>query len=966
MSEHPESEDYLSRGLSSVIRRQRARADGEQRPSLLDACDSDVKSVTEPMPTELAGRTVVDLIARGGVGLVYRVSDRELGRELAVKVLSRSYAQDAEMVERFEAEARVCAQLQHPGIVPIHDAGRLPDGRPFFTMKVVEGDTLGALLAARDEPAVRDEPATHRRRFVEVFERVCQTLAYVHAKGVVHGDLKPSNVMVGAFGEVQVMDWGFAREVDLESTVHPDRSIPHILGTPAYMAPEQARGDELAITSRTDVFGLGAILCEILTGRPPYAGETKSVTYLQATQCWQDDVREALHDCGGDAALVALASRCLDPDAQQRPHDATDVAREVTGYLEGLETRARELQLKAVAAEARATQERRSRRIVLALGAALLAAVIAVAGTLVWLQHERSSREAETHRLLAELVERGRSLAERARASDTRQLLYWDEAQTALTQAQHLAGTRDASGQDRAVVAQLLDSIQVEARAAQRQHSLVQWAERMRPHYTDDRNAATVARGYRAGFARFGFTFAEQPDAAVEQIQASPVADVLCAAVDDWARVARNRDHGELHGRDIDWRALVDIARRADPHPFRDRLRVAFRDDQLDELLSLVGAEELRTASPATRNLLGKCLFDLGASEQAIEVLRVASVAYPRDFWILHDLAVFLRRQPDASTHEILGLCRAAVAVRPSDPHALSDFAHALAFLQDRPGAAGVVLERVHALTPSYTRSWFPELLVLNGRFDEALALARTNAERSPGDAVALRVLGWTAHIQGQPNVSVSALRKVCELRPGEPGPQLELASALADLGQLDGARTAALTARQHTARAASGHRWTRCDEVLAAALLRTKDPASLAAVDGWPDLIRGTANHLLGNEVRAAEELRDWFDSDPEDADHLHFVIAARASLAAARATDDREATTRWQLQAARFLRAAVAVCVEQSEVPATRRGALITLRWLQGDPVMKSGPWLGDAAIEFENLQQSMRTLAKRLVGT
>src|SRR5262249_50660160 len=162
------------------------------------------------------------------------------------------YRDDREMRQRFEAEAQIGGQLQHPGIAPVHELGRLPDGRPFFTMKLVEGQTLAALLEARTDPA-QDLP-----RLLGIFERGCQPIGYAHARGVIHRDLKPSNVMVGAFGEMQVMDWGLAKvlpqggtvdqpapEVDVIRTVRSgsdDASrAGSVLGTPAYMSPEQAR-----------------------------------------------------------------------------------------------------------------------------------------------------------------------------------------------------------------------------------------------------------------------------------------------------------------------------------------------------------------------------------------------------------------------------------------------------------------------------------------------------------------------------------------------------------------------------------------------------------------------------------------------------------------------------------------------------------------------------------------------------
>jgi hypothetical protein len=144
-------------------------------------------------------------IARGGMGVVLKGRDIDLGRDLAVKVLLERYRDDSELLTRFIEEAQIGGQLQHPGIVPIYELGKFADRRPYFAMKLVQGRTLAALLAERPDPAA-DLP-----RFLAIFEQVCQTVAYAHARGVIHRDLKPSNVMVGSFGEVQVMDWGLAK-----------------------------------------------------------------------------------------------------------------------------------------------------------------------------------------------------------------------------------------------------------------------------------------------------------------------------------------------------------------------------------------------------------------------------------------------------------------------------------------------------------------------------------------------------------------------------------------------------------------------------------------------------------------------------------------------------------------------------------------------------------------------------------
>ena len=179
-------------------------------------------------------------LARGGMGVVYEADDIELQRRVAIKVLATELA-SPEAEERMRAEARVIAQLEHPGIVPLHDAGTLPDGRVFYAMKLVRGKTLTEITA----------PATEVLR---LFLRVCEAVAFAHSRGVIHCDLKPSNVMVGAFGEVLVMDWGVARSLS-ENTAG---SAPAVMGTRGFMSPEQERG--LPLDATADVFALGAML----------------------------------------------------------------------------------------------------------------------------------------------------------------------------------------------------------------------------------------------------------------------------------------------------------------------------------------------------------------------------------------------------------------------------------------------------------------------------------------------------------------------------------------------------------------------------------------------------------------------------------------------------------------------------------------------------------------------------------
>jgi serine/threonine-protein kinase len=280
-------------------------------------------------------------IGRGGMGTIFEGRDAELGREVAVKVLRETHAGDPQLAARFAEEARILGRLQHPAIVPMCELGRLADGRPYLTMRLIKGQTLAKLLADRPDPS-RDRP-----HHLKIFEQVCQALAYAHSKSVAHLDLKPSNVMVGAFGEIQVMDWGLARVLPGGRPATPEdpgsRAKPAsgaVLGTPAYMSPEQAHGETDSVDERADVFGLGAILCEVLTGHPPYTGKDRHALLRRARRGDLADALRRLDACGADRELVGLARSCLAVHPNDRPGDAGKVAVVVTGYLETVLRRA--------------------------------------------------------------------------------------------------------------------------------------------------------------------------------------------------------------------------------------------------------------------------------------------------------------------------------------------------------------------------------------------------------------------------------------------------------------------------------------------------------------------------------------------------------------------------------------------------------------------------------------------------
>src|SRR5262245_59826301 len=301
---------------------------GWSQPPLLRDDSSDgplVQPASPEMPRSASDRyQLLGEIARGGMGVILKGRDPRLGRDMAFKVLKTEHIGKPAAEQRFVEEAQVGGQLQHPGILPVYDLGRFDDGRPFFAMKFVKGDTLA------DQLAERASPSADRGNFLQIFLKVCETVAYAHSRGVIHRDIKPSNIMVANYGEVLVMDWGLAKVLprggvadeakakqasrERERPEQSDRDVVHtalvgsigsetlagsVMGTPAFMPPEQAGGEIDKLDERADVFGLGAVLCVILTGKPPYvAGDAEAVRLL-AVRGKLDDAYRRLDASGG-------------------------------------------------------------------------------------------------------------------------------------------------------------------------------------------------------------------------------------------------------------------------------------------------------------------------------------------------------------------------------------------------------------------------------------------------------------------------------------------------------------------------------------------------------------------------------------------------------------------------------------------------------------------------------------------
>lgn len=311
-------------------------------------------------------------LKRGGMGVVFTAFQLALKREVAIKTLRLDRPFDARAAQRFLTESLITAKLQHPAVPPVFEVGRFSDDRPYLVMKLIRGEDLDDLLKKR--PTL----ATDLPRFLVVFEQVCQAVGYAHSHGIIHRDLKPANVMVGEFGEVQVMDWGIAKsgvghqgseasEEPLPSTVSREQAHTEeafatqagtAMGTPAYMAPEQARGEWDKVDTRADVFSLGGILSEILTGQPPFVAETGQLTIILAASGNVSVAFGRLDQSGADPELIALAKRCLQSNREDRLADGKAVADAIAAYRTGVEARLRRAEADRTAAAVKAEEAR--------------------------------------------------------------------------------------------------------------------------------------------------------------------------------------------------------------------------------------------------------------------------------------------------------------------------------------------------------------------------------------------------------------------------------------------------------------------------------------------------------------------------------------------------------------------------------------------------------------------------------
>ena len=778
------------------------------------ALEDEGGSAIDETPLELSDGPyrVLGVLARGGMGVVLRGHDEEIGRDVALKVLRQSDHSSARL--RFIEEAQVTGQLEHPGIVPIYHLGSDDAGRPYFAMKLVEGETLAARLGRRID--FRSE----RARFLGLFLQVCHTVAYAHARRVIHRDLKPANIMVGAFGEVQVLDWGLAKVLgsselgpssprDAEGT-GMGSSAPEtvrtrsgsnsaslhgtVMGTPRYISPEQAQGEVDRLDRRADVFSLGAILCEILTGEPPFPSEGGEA--LAAAKLGRvEPALERLARCGADPVLVELAQRCLAPSPADRPADAGRLAAEVERSLAAVEERAHAAELEAEAARARIAAERRARRLAVAFTASAALFALVLVFVFQWRAHER---ERDVLRLSAEVngaLDRADGRLQAALAAPLDDPAPWEAAALAVDAAASILAGGATTSEVRDRLLDLRAGFRVSrslrddaATELARDRAMVARLEEIRMPTGDGIDPFDYPRmdsDYRAAFADFGVDVAN-PSQARTRLAESDIAAALAQALDQWALCSRElAQAGSEQGSDFT-RELLLLASGIDPDPARTRVRSALAELDADALRGLASsAQQDLSLAPESFLLIAGGLRTLGDHAGAAQLLKSAVRRYRNDFWLsLHTALALRAASGDLRSEEAVAYFHGALGVRPDSREVRHLYGQGLHLL-GRPREALAVFRELRRTDPEYGHglAHIAELTVELEGWSRALATAREAVRLAPRDSYALTWYGRILEETGSTWLAVAPLRLAAEIDPigGNLG---RLAAALSHAGR--------------------------------------------------------------------------------------------------------------------------------------------------------------------------------------
>jgi serine/threonine-protein kinase len=819
---------------------------------------------------EIPGYVVEGILGRGGVGVVYKARHLKLGRPVALKMLLAGPYASAPELMRFMREAQAVAALDHINIVQVHDVGEL-EGRPYYTMELVEGGSLAQRLAGAPQPAAG--AAT----MVATLARAIHT---AHQRGIVHRDLKPGNVLLTLEGTPKISDFGLARYLDREGALTLTGAR---VGTPSYMAPESAAGKTSEIGPQADIYSLGGILYEMLTGRPPFRGETTAETERQLLT--QEPVPPSRLNAKVPRDLQTICLKCLNKDPQRRYTTAAALADDIERFQRGEPISARP----AGVIERTGKWVRRRPGVAAALVGSVFV-IAAAGGAALWFITDRA---ATTRAVQADLKE----------VTDAEHRSDWTGASAALGRAKarlgnrsiaYLHGEMDQDAQD-LELAHLLGSAELN------RFSL------MEGRYSRRFDKVHANAAYTDAFRRSGIgSTGDDPGAVAARIRQSNIKAALVDALDDWALcVADPQEH----------RWLFQVACAADPDPngWRDRARDPAVYNDRNALLQLTQSASSAKATVRLLVALGERLQDAGAD--ATPFLRQVQKEYPNDFWVNTILGDAIRNGGDPA--ESLRYYQAALAIRPDSAVAYGNLGVALAadgrlddaidqfragiqidkdFIhghyslglalrkQGRTSEAIAELKEASRLAPDFADGQYNLGLALHdsGQLDQAIESFRMALRADPNHAYAHFNLGAALRKKGRTNEAISELSHAIRLVPDIADWHYNLGLALADSNQPDQAIESFRTALQLDPNHAYARfnlgvalwKERRIDE----AIPELKEACRLAPKFADSKYILALALADDGQLDQAIESFRSVLRIDPKNADaHFNLGMALR-----------------------------------------------------------------------------------------
>jgi serine/threonine protein kinase/tetratricopeptide (TPR) repeat protein len=815
--------------------------EGSQQPSDPRAT-ADERSTTEQAGLVLAGRyKLVEQIGEGGMGTVWMTQQTEpIKRLVAVKLLKPGM-DSRQVVARFEAERQALALMDHPNIAKVLDGGTTGAGRPYFVMDLVRGVPITRYC---------DEHRLTPRQRLELFVPVCQAVQHAHQKGIIHRDIKPSNVLVAFYDGrpvPKVIDFGVAKAAGQPLTEHTlVTGFGAVVGTPEYMSPEQAELNNQDIDTRSDVYSLGVLLYELLTGTTPVDRKRlRKVALLEVLRKVREEepprpsarvsTTEELPAIAANRAtepkrlsglvrgeLDWIVMKALEKDRNQRYETANGFALDVQRYL------ADEPVLACPpSAWYRFRKFARRNKARLTIAAGLLTAVAVLAGGCVWTWQDKAKRQAKTTYEVNEALREATLLWDQAKAAPVGDLSKWNAALEAAKRARTALDAGSADDEIHQRVQRTLAELEEGRTAARlaavqagRDRRMVERLVRIRLQANVGDGYLTLGqadRDYATAFREYGIDLlAMSPADAAAAIRKRAIQADLVAALHDWLHIRLSARKPDSEGVS----RLLQALGAADPDPLRAGLRDALTRKDATALEKLAAEPETLAWPTPTLQLLGYAIYDLGNLAAAVSLLRKVRDRHPDDFWINFSLAAFLQKADPSSMDEAIACCMSALSQRGDMPAVWLAFGGALARkgdpdqalaawrvatrLEPRFAAAysniGAALlakgadhqtvaayyRKAIALEPDFAAAHYNlgNLLAAKGSYDDAIAEYRETIRLEPKFATAYNNLGNALSRKGAVNEALEAYRKAIQLQPDLVKAHINLGLTLKEQGQ--------------------------------------------------------------------------------------------------------------------------------------------------------------------------------------